>query len=195
MGVFHRENHFFAAGFAALAVLAFAAPALAGTLYQWTTESGTASFTDDPKRVPARYRAEAEPRQMGKLSSYSRLTIPAPMKAGKAYGDRIDTRLESLREARAPRGVATEGAGGLYGAGALNVAIGDGNQLMLPLTRDGSDGGVPLTTEEHRVRLADTIATQDLSVTRRGDKILSRTLSPRNQRPVSEFNVPATDDL
>ena len=50
-------------------VCSLAAPAAAGTLYSWTTEEGTIAFTDDAKRIPARYRDVAKRRQVGGLEA------------------------------------------------------------------------------------------------------------------------------
>ena len=40
--------------------IGLATPAAAGTVYRWTTEAGTVAYTDDAKRVPARYRDVVE---------------------------------------------------------------------------------------------------------------------------------------
>lgn len=184
MRVFDRKNPFPTAILAGLAVVAFATPSLAGTVYKWTTENGTASFTDDPKRIPARYKQAAEQRPMGKLRNYSRLTVSAPT-TEKSHGERIEARLDSLRRAQATPAVSAAPPG-LYGTEALNVAIGNGDQLTLPLAGAAGVSAEPLTTEEHRVRFRNTIATQNVRVTRRGDQIVAVTVSPRNQRPITE---------
>ncbi len=50
--------------------------ALVATWFTWTADNGVQSFTDDPGRVPARYRAEViEP---GALACYARLTPTGP---------------------------------------------------------------------------------------------------------------------
>ncbi len=45
-----------------LAGLAFAAP-LYGEMYRWTDEKGTVHFTDDPSRIPEKFRANTETRR------------------------------------------------------------------------------------------------------------------------------------
>lgn len=37
--------------------------AASGQLYEWIDESGSVSFTDDPDRIPAKYRNRAKPRE------------------------------------------------------------------------------------------------------------------------------------
>jgi hypothetical protein len=52
------------------------APATAGAdYYRYTTENGATAWTDDLKRVPARYRDQVETIAAQDLESYSRLTI------------------------------------------------------------------------------------------------------------------------
>ena len=65
----------------------------AGTYHQWTTEEGTLAFTDDPKRIPGKYKNVAEKRDLGKdsLGSYSRFTVAVARET-------LQDRLEYLRE-------------------------------------------------------------------------------------------------
>ena len=56
----------FFAGVAAAALLTWAIPAVGGGFYRWTDEAGVTHFTDDPTRVPPRYRRQARnPAPMG----------------------------------------------------------------------------------------------------------------------------------
>lgn len=71
-----------------LVVLAIAAPVPAATLYGWRTDGGTLEFTDDPARIPERYRDQAEELNLD-LRDYRKLTVPEPARPG--------TRLEELR--------------------------------------------------------------------------------------------------
>ncbi len=85
--------------------LGLAAPALAGTFYSWQTEDGVYSYTDDAKRIPAKYKKEAERRPMGELTRYKRYTEVSSEKA-KPYVERIHERQSAYREmtAVAPAG-------------------------------------------------------------------------------------------
>ena len=107
MRAFSLDHGLITAALTGLAVVAFAAPSLAGTVYKWTTESGTTSFTDDPKRIPARYKESAERRQTGSLRNYSRFTV-AESTAKKPYAERVDSRIAALRQTRAPAAAALE---------------------------------------------------------------------------------------
>jgi hypothetical protein len=192
MRSFSLDHGLLTAALTGLAVVAFATPSVAGTVYKWTTESGTTAFTDDAKRIPARYAKSAERQQTGTLSNYSRFTV-AEQTTKKPYAERVESRIESLRQAHA-QAPAESGpaAGALRGGAALNVGIGGQDQLLLPL---GGDDSEPLTIEEHRVRLRNSIATQDVRVTRRGDQVQSVTVSTPNQRSITERNVPGGKGL
>ena len=162
---------------------AVAAPSFAGTVYSWTTEDGTMSFTDDPKRIPAKYKSAATQRQLGKLASYARLT-ESDVKYAAPYEKRVADRLEALRAeelpavSAAPPGVA--GAGLRYGVG---IGATDNDQISFPV--EGADAE-PLVTTTHRIRMRDSIATQDVQVTKQGDEVISVRIGERNQRPITE---------
>ncbi len=78
-----------------LVVLVFSSP-VSGQLYEWVDEKGSVNFTDDPDRIPAKYRNRAKPREetikasppeqrngeRGKPS-----TLPVPPTAGPKYYD------------------------------------------------------------------------------------------------------------
>ena len=48
--------------------LGVAGSASAGTVYSWQTEDGTSAYTDDRKRIPARYRSQAKARSRSMVS-------------------------------------------------------------------------------------------------------------------------------
>lgn len=52
----------------------FAVSAQAGTIYKWTEENGTFAVTDDIKRVPEKYRAQAVAGEMPAIKDYNRFT-------------------------------------------------------------------------------------------------------------------------
>ena len=104
--------------FVCFLVAGLAGPALAGNVWSWVSEDGTYSFTDDPKRIPARHKADATKRSMGKLTRYERYTeISSP--SDKPYAERIRERRSELRAraATAPMG-AIVGAADPQGSGA-----------------------------------------------------------------------------
>jgi hypothetical protein len=65
------------------------------TFYQWTTDGGDVSTTDDPKRIPAKYRDVAIERsfaQVGKDAKVTEMVIPAA-----EYQAQLEASLERLR--------------------------------------------------------------------------------------------------
>jgi hypothetical protein len=115
---------------AAAVCIAIALPAIAGTMYSWRTPDGSQAFTDDPKRIPARYRDDAARRPMGHLEDYSRYT-PSELGTKEAYGERLERRLEHLRATTRPQ----------TGAAApkdlrLGVDVGE-DFISMPLNGDG----------------------------------------------------------
>lgn len=82
--------------FALVGLVAAAAPATAGTVYSWRTEDGSHAFTDDPERIPERYREQAESRAVGALEDYEQLTR-ADATASAAHAARLERRLDHLR--------------------------------------------------------------------------------------------------
>lgn len=150
-----------------------AGPAAAGTLYKWTGADGSVAFTDDAKRVPERYRAQAEKIETSGLDRYSRYT-PTDAAAHRAHGERLNARLERLREERAAGEVAAA-----VPAAALAGAIGPGSETVVQLNDDtairvpthrGEDG--PMVVEEVRVRRPGSNFTIHDTVVRQGDKVL-----------------------
>jgi hypothetical protein len=163
-----------------LAVAAVAAPTLAGTVYSWTTEDGTSAYTDDPKRIPAKYKKQVDKRQLGKLKNYPRFT-ESQVKHEKEYEDRVDERLGALREGPPSVSAGPPGAEGVrYGVG---ISRSDNDQLSFPV---GGGSDEPIVTSEHRIRRRNSIATQDVYVTKQGDKVLSVRLGAANQRKINE---------
>ena len=156
-------------------------PAFAGSVYSWVTEDGTHAFTDDPKRIPAKYKDAAKRRTVGQLKNYPRLT-ESKVSYETPYEKRVQSRLETLR-APAPPAVSA----GPPGAAAhpLAVQIGttssENDQVSIPLI-----GDEPLVTTHHRVRMRDSIATRHIRVTKQGDRIVSVIVDERNQGPIDE---------
>lgn len=60
--------------------------ATAGEVCSWTTPDGVLEFTDDPKRIPVRYRQEAHCRPMPTLADYHRFT---PIEQGTPDDERV----------------------------------------------------------------------------------------------------------
>jgi hypothetical protein len=170
---------------AALA-LALAGPAAAGALYRWTAEDGTVSFTDDPKRIPERHRggAQALPSQGG-LGGYARLT-PEDSALRRSYEDRLQARLERLRELNAePVVAALPAAPGARGPEAV-VVLNDATSVRIPAM--AAEGDEPIVVEEVRVKRPGRLITVHDTVVRQGERILMvvRPDQPLNASP-SDF--------
>ncbi len=164
-----------------LVIAAIAAPALAGTVYSWTTDDGTSAFTDDPKRIPAKYKNKVERRQLGKLKNYKQYT-ESQVKHEASYEARVSDRLDALRAPEPPAvSAGPPGEPGVrYG---LGIGATDNDQVSFPV--DG-DSGEPFVTTQSRVKLKSSIATQNIAVTKQGDEVVSIRVSPPNQRGITD---------
>ena len=147
---------------------ALATPAAAGTLYKWTAEDDSVSFTDDPKRIPERYRSRVETIEAGGLEAYRRYTPDDP-DAVASYRARLAARLERLRESNAPQAyrVAPAAAGGPLSE--TIIKVNESTSVRVPTTV--SDEG-PIVVEEVRVRRKGSLFTIHDTVVRQGDKVL-----------------------
>lgn len=96
-------------------------PAVAGTLYHWRTEDGSYAYTDDLRRVPARYRDQVERRTSRPLSGYEHYT-PQEETAGSDYARALRERVEHLRAFNAGESEALGEAGGVSTAAAAASA-------------------------------------------------------------------------
>ena len=77
-----------------LVVLFAVSVAQAGTVYRWVDDGKVLCFTDEVKKVPAKYQDKAETLELPALADYSRYTkAPSP----------VPSRLEELREQAAKR--------------------------------------------------------------------------------------------
>jgi hypothetical protein len=182
----------FVLGAAAIGLsLMLALPAAAGTVHSWQTQEGTLAFTDDVKRIPARYRATVSSRELGGLGDYVRFS-GADEKEKTLYAARVQARLNRLRNAN--------------GAVALALPSGEGEAAFLVRT-SGGDNGVstqvgfpladaeeePIVTNNVRMMPENSIATRHVTIVRQGDRILSVVKPSLNQYPgtfPSEADLP-----
>jgi hypothetical protein len=74
MLMFSRQRRWLRFVLGALVVLGLSGPSFAGTVFTWETDDGTISFTDDAKRIPARYKLSATKKEMSPLKTYPRYT-------------------------------------------------------------------------------------------------------------------------
>lgn len=175
---------------AALLCLGVAGSANAGTVYSWTTDDGTISYTDDRKRIPARYRGQAKSRSTDQLSRYGRFT-PSSVKVTGDSEERLYARLDHLRAGDGGAvAMMAPGPGGTPTSAAFLVRM-SGNrdrtttQMGIPLDASTAE---PVIVESIRVRPDSTLgdgggmSTYHMTVVRQGDRVISVARSDRNNR-------------
>jgi hypothetical protein len=164
---------------AAAFLVAAALPASAAGLYRWETESGGVAFTDDPKRIPARYRDDAVEIAPRDLSDYARFTEVSERRSAP-HADRVEARLDHLRDLNA-RTVSRGAVRAPHAAGASSVSVragGDAREIenVIP----SGQGGEPVVVETIRTRPSGSPVTHHVTVVRQGDEILS-VIKPRRR--------------
>ena len=183
----------------AVLLAGLAGPALAGNVYSWVTEEGTHAFTDDSKRIPAKHRADARRRTLGKLTRYERYTEVAS-ESRKPYADRIRERRMELREmAAAALPGAVVGAmpspvpGMVYSIPAQggNGRGHSGISIQVPVGSTASADSRPTTIESIRVKPGQSLATRHWTVVKKGDRLVTVIKGELRQRPLE--SAPESD--
>ncbi len=164
-----------------LMVTAFAlgASASAGTLYSWKTDDGTFAYTNDKKRIPARYKGQVETSTLKTMNSYQRFT-PGPEMDLAPYSERVVERLEVLRdEGRMPASSGGEIAAGQTPFVRVNVEAGGrhrggGAQVEIPVGASADPDMEPVVIETVRMKPGKGHnATRHFRVVRQGEKVLA----------------------
>jgi hypothetical protein len=199
-----------------VSTLALAAPAGAGTLYRWESDDGSIAFSDDPKRIPERYREKAEVIVSEGITGYSRYT-PTDTNASRASHEQLTERLDGLRAAAAEsegepllapapagsghplRGIALQSQRETTGRRLVNTPQGprwretsrlqtvDQPSPVLGVNPD-PDSDAPVVMERLRARSKDSIVTRHITVVRQGDKVLS-VIKPRSRHSSADFPI------
>jgi hypothetical protein len=165
-------------------VIGISAEVLADTVYTWTTDDGTVAFTDEDKRIPARYRDSAQQRELQGLSGYERYT---PVESAKQTAATPD--VAAAPPSAAPVVVVTPAQSGIsvmtggtrYGQGGV----------ILPIDAAPA-GDEPLVIEHLRVKRDDSMATNHETVIRQGEKVISVRRDEPTHRDGTEM-VPPLD--
>lgn len=159
---------------AALALVVYGLPASAETLYRWTAEDGSVSFTDDSKRIPSRYRGAAKLIQSGGLAGYKQYSpTKAPDQA--AYMEQLEARLERLRalnrqlEMAAP--VYTQPGATVNAGNGPDTYVRVGRDLTVRVPQTGADQA-PVIVDSVRVKRNGEIATVHDTVVSQGGRVL-----------------------
>jgi hypothetical protein len=179
--------------FGAFLIVGLAGPAFAGNVYSWVTEDGTYAFTDDSKRIPAKHRAEARKRPMGKLTRYERFTeVSSDSKA--PYAERIRERRSELRKmaVTAPVGAVIGGmsqeSGLVYSVpvsgGGNGRGGGRGASFQVPVGERASAGPELTTIESIRVKPRRSLASRHWTVVKTGGRIVTVIKDELNQQPL-----------
>jgi len=155
-----------------LIVAALAAPAAAGSFYRYETDDGGIAFTDDPKRVPERYRDDADVIERDGFADFDRYTATGA-DARAPFADRTDARLDHLRDFNA-RTVSPDAVGAPQpaGPGGLSIRTGEEGQSVESYV-DPRAGGEPVVVETVRSRPDGSPVTRHITIVRQGDRILS----------------------
>ncbi len=167
-------------GFVLGALLCFglSSPSFAGTVFTWETDEGTISFTDERKRIPAKYRLSARTKEMGKLDGYPRYTPTG------ATNLRTEQNASLQGPASDPSAdVQTVPATGFDGR-AISVGTGrygGGTRVQLP-TNGAVAGGGPTVMETIRVRPENSLATRTITVVKQDGRVVHVTKGQLNQR-------------
>jgi hypothetical protein len=171
--------------------LALVLPATAGTLYRWKTADGSVSVTDDPDRIPERYKGSARAFETGGMKGFERHT-PTDGAAQASYAEALYERLDRLRELNAGLNALDHGRAPVARAAAEGsafeavVELNDGTALRIPSSGTRGDG--PIIVEEKRVRRPGQITTVHDTIVRQGDEILMIVV-PDNSHEASPSDI------
>ncbi len=178
----------------AVLVVGLAGPAFAGNVFSWVTEDGTHAFTDDSKRIPAKHRAEAKKRSMGKLTRYERFT-EVSSESTKSHAEKIRERQMELRgmTATAPLGAVAGAVGSrVAGSGSSHpLTVGSGRRgtlITVPLGDTASANPGVTTIESIRVQPVDSLASRHWTVVKEGDRVVTVIKGELRQRPLESVS-------
>lgn len=153
------------------------APALANGYYEYKTDGGVISYTDDRERIPARYQANAALKSHASLWDYDRVSISA--KGAAAATTKTTLPAEPAPEAKAARARPTacsthpESRGHRTGD---RILIG-GRDVAVDLALDDNDEPLRIERRRYTTLDGDYITNADninppTTVIRRGDREL-----------------------
>ena len=145
--------------------LVFATPAVAGKIYSWQTENGEVAFTDNPKKIPARYRSQVQTRTSERIEDYAQFSSGQPEPTNR-YAEQLAARVEYLRWFNSDRDAADAAPDALDRVASINV---HGINLRIP---DAGDGA-PIIVENLRVMSDGQIVTRHDAVVRQGGRTLA----------------------
>ena len=146
-----------------------AGAAFAGSVYRWTTDDGSVAYSDDAKRIPSQYRANAKLVRTGDLGSYARYTPAETRAASQERSLQLAERIERLRELNEAPTHAVSPAR----VSETHTILRLDNRASITIPNDRSGNAEPVIVEDRRVRDRNNISTTHVTVVRQGDEILS----------------------
>ena len=181
---------------AAAVLFAVAAPASAKVVYRWKTDDGVYAYSDDARRIPEKYRAEARTGPLRTLRGYNRYT-PAQISGTQAYLKRTQKSAAEMAKLNARvHGARTGGAvGSAYGAPANDGAVlwvGQSGQSTVALQEGLSDSDEPIIIEQKRFYVPGLNSTRTDTIVRQGDRILAVTKPLPHQQDISDIQSEST---
>ena len=167
-------------------LLALAGVAEAKVVYRWNTDDGVYAFTDDPKRIPEKYRSEAKASPMRSLKGCRNYT-PAQRSGTQAHLRQMQKAAKDLSQLNAR--LYGEGQGApvaVYGTPPEEAVlrVGTAGQTQVEIqSADLSDE--PFVIEQKRYYVPGLDSTRRDTIVRQGDKIIAITKPLPHQDDVS----------
>jgi hypothetical protein len=165
--------------------LALAAPiAAAADIFAYRTEDGVFAYTDDMKKVPARYAADAVAVRDTQLAAYPRLTVE-DTSATREVTSRMEKRLDYLRQMNAASAGQREvAAAAAAGRTVVSVATGNAQAPTIDIAADAGTG--PIVVEPLLTKQTNDARTRRATVVKQGDRTLAVLKGPRHNYDVNE---------
>lgn len=151
------------------------AAAAGGPIYHYVTDDGTYAFTDDKKKVPARYLSAVKLKARAPLASYERFTPAETPRLRSAAAAPVAAGTEATGlQAVAPRNGAT-----------ITLRTGGAQSALIDVTPEAQEP--PVTIEKRRFLADGTDVTRTFTIVRQGDRILTVIKPQPHQTNVSDF--------
>ena len=168
---------------ASLIAAALPAAPIAADVIAYRTDDGVFAYTDDHKKVPARYAGDAVTVHDSALHSYPRLTVEDSLTTREVTA-RLEKRLDYLRQvnaaSQAERAVASNAAGRRTVVSiptSSGTRIGeDGAGFIAPspsIDVASSQSDEPIVVEPILTKEGDRVRTRRATIIKQGDKILA----------------------
>ena len=165
-----------------------AAPAQAKPMYAWTTEDGVYSYSDDIKKVPARYKEQVTVVSRKRLDDYKRFT-PKDGVATAHYEQRLAARLDRLRAANSEPEIAAASAP-TYVPGQFSLATGRRGSPRVSLPVNSAE---PMIIERVNTRRMGDMVTNQATVVKQGDRTIAIVKGYRHHRNPNQGVVDERD--